>query len=376
MRRSTSSRRCRRFVTAFAAMTLAFGSAACGSGAGGGNSGDGETVELRFSYFSGENTSFGQLWSWWMDEVERRSGGQVQFERFWDGTLLDATQTLDGLKDGRIDLGQVSTAYYPGAFPLSSITEVPFITSNAPAVSTVFTELEESNEALEQEWTSQAVEPIAWHATAPSPLGSQAPLAGVADLRGKRIRAVDTGSRALDQAGANLINIEVSQIYSGMERDLVDAYYGVPFSFIEPLKLTEVTSHITDLGLGVASLNVLSMSAERWNELPENVKTVMAEVSREVPVKVVEFEAMVEDVTCEAARTAGIQMAELPEPEVAALRAAGQEPLLEAWREQVTAAGGSPDQFYEQYTQALEAAEAEIAYETGLQRCMERAPGQ
>lgn len=369
---STSNRHCRRLLTTLAAAALALGSAACGSEAGGGGaSAGGEPVELRFSYFSGENTSFGQLWTWWMDEVETRSGGQVRFERFWDGSLLDATQTLDGIKDGRIDLGQVSTAYYPGAFPLSSVTEVPFITSNVPAVSTVFTRLEESNEALRQEWTSQGVEPIAWHATAPSPLGSQAAVNGVADLRGKRIRAVDAGSRALGQAGANLINIEVSEIYSGMQRSLVDAYYGVPFSFIEPLKLTEVTTHITDLGLGVASLNVLSMSAQSWDELPEEVKTVMTEVSAEVPTQVVAFEGAAEDVTCEAVQAAGIALAELPEPEVAQLREAGQEPLLEAWREQASAAGASPEEFYQQYTQALEEVEPEFDYETGLRRCMD-----
>lgn len=365
-----SNGRCRRLLTA-ATAALALGLAACGSEAGGGAaSAGGEPVELRFSYFSGERTSFGQLWTWWMDEVETRSGGQVRFERFWDGSLLDATQTLDGIKDGRIDLGQVSTAYYPGAFPLSSVTEVPFVTSNVPAVSTVFTRLEESNEALKQEWTSQGVEPVAWHATAPSPLGSQAPISGVADLRGKRIRAVDAGSRALDQAGANLINIEVSEIYSGMERSLVDAYYGVPFSFIEPLKLTEVTTHITDLGLGVASLNVLSMSAQSWEELPEDVKAVMAEVSSEVPTQVVAFESMAEDVTCEAVGAAGITLAELPEPEVAQLREAGQEPLLEAWRGQASGAGASPEEFFQQYTQALEEVEPEFDYETGLRRCM------
>jgi len=376
----STARRSRLAAIMLSAAALALVAAGCGSdddsgGETAGAASSGESVELRFAYFSGENTSFGQLWSWWMDEVTKRSDGRVTFERFWDASLLGAPEMADGLRDGRVDLAQVSTPYYPGTFPLSTVTELPFITSNLPAVAAAFSELEESSDALKQEWTGQGLEPVAWNGTAGSALGLQGPVDSVEDLRGKRIRAVDRGSKVLGYTGANLINIEIPDLYGGMQRDLVEGYYGVPFSFVGPLKLTEVTKSLTDLGLGVPALNVLAMSSEGWNDLPEDLQAIMAEVTEEVPAKSAEFESAAEQVTCDAVEAEGVELSVLPEAEVAKLREAGEERLKAEWVEEISSKGGPAEEFYQQYIDAVKAAESEYEYTPGLQQCMEKLEG-
>ena len=118
--------------------TAALALTACGSGDA---SGDADERTLTFSYMAGEATPIGEVWTWWMDEVEDRSGGTLTFDRFWDATLLGATETVEGLADGRADVGQVLPTVYAGKFPLSSVGELPFESSNPAAVSQALGEL-------------------------------------------------------------------------------------------------------------------------------------------------------------------------------------------------------------------------------------------
>jgi TRAP-type C4-dicarboxylate transport system substrate-binding protein len=371
--RTSTRRAARRAAGLLAVAALALGAAACGSdddATGGSASSDGKPIKLTFAYFSGEKTSFGQLWSWWMDEVEKRTNGRVKFERFWDASLLKAPEMVEGLNDGRVDIAQVSPPYYPGTFPLSTIAELPFITPNLPAVSATFAELHAKNDALRKEWEGKGLVPLAWNAAAGSALGTNKPINRVEDLKGLKIRAVDRGSKILQSAKANLINVEVSEVYSAMSRGLVQGYYGIPFSFFAPLKLNEVTKHLTDLGLGVPAIGALAMSRQGWSRLPEDVQKVMTEVSAEVPTKQGEFEALVEKGSCEAAKEAGVKLNVLPPAEVDRLRSLGEERIRKEWMDEVAGKGAPAEAFYSQYIETVRRFEKEYDYTPGLQACM------
>lgn len=368
-----------------AAMLIVVGVAACGSGSGGGSAGagggdggaagGGEATTLRFAYFSGENDPHGRLWAWWMDEVERRTDGAVSFEPFWDATLLDATEMVDGLRDGRVDLATVAPTYYPGTFPVTNVAELPFVTENVPAASQAFAELGRTSEPLRAEWSRQGLHPVAFNAGPGSAIGSRDPIDSVDDLDGMRLRALDRGSKLLARAGANLVNIGLPELYSSLQRDLVNGYYGVPFAFAGPTRLIEVTEHLTDPGIGLAAMSALAMSESGWERLPADVRDAMEEVSAEVPAQQARFLAAAEDETCAAAREEGVEISVLPPAEVERLRA-GADEIRDAWIAEADDAGYPGERFHREYTTAVaEAADDFPDYETGLKRCLAGAAG-
>ena len=338
-----------------------------------GGSGDDGSEErtLTFSYMAGEQTPIGEVWTWWLDEVEERTNGELTFDRFWDATLLGATETIEGLNDGRADVAQVLPTVYAGRFPLSSVGELPFESSNAAAVSQSLGELgSEEGSPLAAEWADEGLVPLAWSIGSSSALATNEPIETVDDLRGLRLRANDRGSRVLDAAGANLINIELAEIYGSMERGLVDGIYGIPFSFSGPLKYPEVADHFTDLGIGVSTVNALSMSESTWESLTQEQRDVIAEVNAEVPAKIAEVEQRWDEDSCEAVREEGDTASVLPQAESDKIREAGKDAVDEEWREQVSDAGADAESFYEEYRSALEAAEGDHpTFETGVARC-------
>ena len=365
----------RRGARALAAATVAAALAVAGCGGSGstdggdgGSASAGETQDqkLTFSYMAGENTPIGQLWTWWMDEIEERSRGSIRFDRFWDGTLLGATETIEGLADGRADVAQVLPSVYPGRFPLTSIGELPFMSSNAPAVARAFTNLSEEG-PLREEWTRQKLVPLAFSIGASSAMGTKFPVREAEDLRGKRLRATDRGSKVLQSVGANLINIELAEIYGSMERGLVDGFYGIPFSFIGPMKFGEVSRQFTDTGIGVSTVNGLAMSEGGWAKLSEEQQAIVEEVSAEAPAKVAEFDAQFEDETCRQLRADGVDLFVLPEAEVEKLRSGGQQRVVDEWKDE---GGSGAEAFFDTYSAELERGAEEFGdYQTGVARC-------
>ncbi|GAA1164765.1 hypothetical protein GCM10009584_02070 [Ornithinimicrobium humiphilum] len=364
----TTSRTATGALVAVAALTLA----ACGD-SGGGTTAEAESEErtLLFSYMAGEATPIGEVWTWWLDEVETRTDGALTFERYWDATLLGATETVEGLTDGRADVGQVLPTVYAGRFPVSSVGELPFESSNAAAVSQALGELgRDESSALAQEWGGQGLVPLAWSIGSSSALATNEPIETVDDLKGMRLRANDRGSKVLSSVGADLINIELAEIYGSMDRGLIDGIYGIPFSFAGPLKYPEVADYFTDLGIGVSTVNALSMSKETWESLTDEQREVIAELSAEVPAKIAEVEQRWDETSCEQVQADGDTVFVLPQSESDKIREAGKEKVDAEWRDQVSKAGVDAEAFYQTYRTALESAEKDHpTYQTGVARC-------
>jgi TRAP-type C4-dicarboxylate transport system substrate-binding protein len=321
----------------------------------------------------GEQTAIGELWAWWLDEIEDRTDGELTFDRFWDATLLKSSETMQGLNDGRADIGQVLPTVYAGQFPLTSVGELPFETSNAAAIAqTLGTMGRDEGSALAKEWAGHSLIPLAWSVGASSALATNEPIEKASDLKGMRLRANDRGSRVLESIGVNLINIELAEIYGSMERGLVDGIYGIPFSFSGPLKYPEVADYFTDLGLGVSTVNGLAINQDTWSTLTEEQQQVITEVSAGVPAKIAEIEQRWEEDSCAAVKEAGDSVFVLPEEESAKIEAAGKEKVFDAWEQEVEGGGNDAQGFYDEYRTALEVAVADHpTFQTGVQRCAE-----
>ena len=370
---STLDRPRRTLALVLATIGLALAAVGCGgtgeSESGGSASGDSSPKTLRFAYFAGEKTSFGQLWTYWMDEVEKRSNGSIKFDRFWDASLLKAPEMADGLRDGRVDVAQITPPFYPGKFPVTSVTELPFVSDNVPAGATAISEMAATGPVAD-EWKKNGLKPLAWNIAAPGALGTKQPLPNVAALEGRKLRGNDRSSQVLGMVGANLVNLDLAEIYGAMERDLINGFFGIPFAFVGPLKFVEVAKNYTDVGMGITTANALTMSEQGWAELSKEQQDIMVEVSKEIPAKLAETDGAAEDASCEALKAGGAKLTAFPEPEVEKLRAAGEEKLRADWAKDVSSAGVDADAVYEEWKQKTEAAEGDFQdYTLGLERC-------
>lgn len=341
---------------------------------GGDNGGDAaeEPRTLTFGYHTGEKTPIGQVWAWWMAEIEERTNGSITFDAYWDGTLVKGPEIVEALTDGRVDVAQVMPTLYTTTFPITSVHELPFQSSNSPAVSQAMAQMaSDESGPIFGEFEAKGIRPLAWAIGGSSALGTVKPVATVDDLKGLRIRGNDRSSQVMGAAGANIINMELAEVYGSLDRGLIDGVYGVPFGFVGPLKYPEVVNSFTDTGMGVASANALSIGEDLWDELSDEQRRVIMEVSAEVPAKVGEFDAQFDALSCETVKESGSELHVFSEAEVEKLRAAGADKIYEDWKKAATDAGADAEAVIEAYTEALRAAEPEYPdYKTGVASCL------
>lgn len=370
----------RRVAVVASALALSGGLAACGgddndstTSASASGGGGGKAMTLKFGYHTGEQTPIGQVWAWWMDEIEKRSDGSIKFDRYWDGTLVKGTDMIEALNDGRVDVTQVMPTLFTQQFPVTAVGELPFETSNSPALSETMREVSNADGPLREEWTKQKLIPLGWAIGSSSALTTKDPVETVADLKGKRIRGNDRQSRVLKAAGANVINMELAEVYGSLQRGLINGVYGVPFGFIGPLKYAEVAKNFTDTGMGAASVNALAVSEKLWGELSDEQKKVIEEVNLEVPAKVGEMDAKFDALSCDVVKDEGGKLFVFSDEEVAKLKAAGYQQVLDEWKKNLSDKGVDADQFHTDYQAKLKAAEGKFPdYRTGVAACAEK----
>ena len=83
--------------------------------------------KLIFATYFSEVYSASKTAIWMMDEIEKRSGGEIKFEKYWSGSLLKAPDLFPGLRSGAADIViGAPAAYNVREYPLANVV-MPYI---------------------------------------------------------------------------------------------------------------------------------------------------------------------------------------------------------------------------------------------------------
>lgn len=362
-------------VGAAAALALA----ACGgggSGAEGSGSGSGdEPIRVRYVTGQPESPSYSQTVAWWAEEVEKRSDGAVEIELFFNGSLVASEDTLGALSSGgTAELGFVTPAYAPTEFPLWNISSVVFTTDNAEARMNAFYDQYENNDLFRAEFEAQGIEVLAFDPIGPAALAATEPVTGLADLKGLRLRAVGLISEALEEVGARPAAVAAEEIYESVERGTLDGITAAPFDSLDGFGMDEVAPHITATGAGTYISTAIGANKEWWDSLPEDVQSVMLEVSEELKTYSVELLMELETAACELIAEADGSVQVFSDADTQAWEDAAGARVQDKWLADATASGLSEEDaqaFLQEHLDLIAEREAESSYTNGMAKCAE-----
>lgn len=328
-----------------------------------------QTYQLRFASYIGKAAAQSKATEWWAQEIERRTGGRVKVQFFYQASLLPATDILRGIADRRADLGYVANAYHPAELPLSSIVGIPFVTSNAEAQMRTFTELYRRNEAYRREWEKQGVHVLLFHPLSENIVGMREPLRDAAGLKGKRVRGLGYVNQVLQILGANPTAIAAPEIYEALQRGTIDGYSGFAFEVVTALKLHEVAKHTVGIGTGNYVFAVTPITKATWDGMPADLKKVINEVSDLYIGKFLEVLKETEDEVCAAIKKVGGTVTAFPNAEVERIKVQIGDQINKLWIKDASARGVAAEPFLADYLQTLKKYEAQSKHVSGVLRC-------
>jgi TRAP-type C4-dicarboxylate transport system substrate-binding protein len=271
-----------KWLKAALVVCLAFSLAACGGQSAGGDAAgekqsSSETITLKYAFFAAEQTYPAVVAKKWAEALEQRTGGKVKVEFYFGGTLLDASNMLDGVQKNVADVGLTALSYEPGRFPLLEISDLPFGYPNATVGSQVVSD-------LVREFPPEALKDykiVKVFTTEPLYIQSKDPIASLEDLKGQQLRIAGALTPLMEALGAAPVGMSQAELAQALQTGIVSGYVSER-AMLKDMRFAEMVGYYTDYPLGLVTLTAV-MNQNVWNSLPEDVQKVIDELYLEMP---------------------------------------------------------------------------------------------
>jgi TRAP-type C4-dicarboxylate transport system substrate-binding protein len=212
----------------------------------------------------------------WTEEVKKRTNGRVEITVFPGASLCKVTQQYDCAKSGIADLAWGVTGWTPGRFPMTSVTELPFLVRTAAVSAQILADLWEKY--LQQEYHDVHV--LYLHTPPAVHINMQSrPVRVLDDFKGLKIRTPTAiMSNLLESLGATPVGMPATEIYQNMSTKVIDGFT-MPFEALPPFRLHEVTRYHTEVWISGSAVFAMFMNKAKYAALPAEVRQVLDETT-------------------------------------------------------------------------------------------------
>ncbi len=234
-------------------------------------------IKLNYSNFFPAPHKNSQLAEQWVKEVEKRTNGKVKITYYPGNTLTPAAQTFDSVKKGIADIGYSCFAYTPGRFPMMEAIDLPLGYKNGAQATALINAYYEKFKPKELE----DVHVLYLHAHGPGILHTKKPVNKIEDVKGMKIRATGLAAKVVTALGGAPVGTTMPETYDALRTGVADGALA-PVEALQGWKWGEVVSSTTkDFGAAYTTGMFIVMNKSKWNSLPEDVKKVFTDVSKE-----------------------------------------------------------------------------------------------
>lgn len=243
---------------------------------------DGGSRTLTYSTYLSRDHPFSRTFEDWMSSVTARTGGRVQFQAFYDGSVCPSDETLSCVEDGRVDMAFDAPPFNP-VLSVANIGSVAFQTPDFDTVTRALNKLNQESPEIAEEYRERNQHILFMGGGTPPVLALTAatPVSSLADLSGLSVRATGGMATGLRLLGMNTAAIDANQIYESIERGVV-AGAGYGFDTFTDTGLYEVAPKLFDISdMGVYNTVNFSINLDVWEELPPDVRSAMDAASTE-----------------------------------------------------------------------------------------------
>lgn len=307
-------------------------------------------INLNYAFFAPEQTFPGMQMQFWADELEKRTDGKVTVNTFPGGSLLSASNMLDGVLNGVADIGLTTTSYEPARFPLLNlIGDFSGIEVNAEVASQVAYQLVQEF-PLEQ-FDLEEFKVITVFTAEPGYLQTRNQVSTLEDLAGMEIR-VPGESDTMRTLGAVPVGMSQAETGEALQAGIVQGVASSRETLMD-LQYARYLNYITDYPLTNVVMLVV-MSRQRWDSLPEDVQQVIDELGAEASQYAGRYlDDHVQEAIAWSKENHGLEVVTLSDAEQARW-AELLEPLNTQRIEQISAQGLPAEALYERMLELIE----------------------
>ncbi len=208
---------------------------------------------------------------------------QIEWMEAYGGQIVKPRGVLEGIKLGLGDIGIVTTIFHNSALPSQGISAVtPFVSADArvvaQAVDEIAREFPQMNAELEAEnqvYLATGVVLDTYQVFSTDPINS------LSDMEGLKIAGAGYNLRYLEGIpGAAGVRGGLPDFYNMIQTGVVDAAMLWPEA-AKTFTIAEVAPYMLQADLGAVNSKTVTVNADVWASLPDEVKDVLLQVAVE-----------------------------------------------------------------------------------------------
>ncbi|MBI4829474.1 MAG: TRAP transporter substrate-binding protein [Nitrospinae bacterium] len=218
--------------------------------------------------------------------IEQMSEGRLAIRVYAGGELVPALEVFDAVSAGTVEMGNGASYYWAGKVPEAQFfTSIPF-GFNAQQMSAWL------NFGGGLELWNKAYEPFNLIVMPALETGAQMSawykkeIKSLADLKGLKMRAPGLGAKAMAKAGVSIVLLPGGELYTALERGVIDAADWIAPYHDMALGLHRAASYYYHPGwrepCGVCELTV---NRTAWDSLPKDLQAIVRAAAAENYVK-------------------------------------------------------------------------------------------
>jgi TRAP-type C4-dicarboxylate transport system substrate-binding protein len=218
------------------------------------------------------------LWTWFADEVAKRTGGKIQGEVVSLPELgLTGFELVRVTKAGLVDFADVILAYVAGEVPVIEGVDLPGLYPNLDASVRAHAHFLNAVRKYEDRLGGVVLGGYIWPGQY---LITRKPVQSPGDLKGLKVRVYGAAQTELAKTlGMEPVAITLAEVYTALERGTVDAAITGSYPAFA-IKLYEVAKYIVDINHGPNS-GVLVLSKRAWDRASPDEQAMLRKLGDE-----------------------------------------------------------------------------------------------
>jgi len=218
-------------------------------------------------------------------EVDKRlaeSGNyKMECQESYGGSIVKPKGVLEGVKLGLGDIGIVTTIFHSSKLPSQGLAAVtPFIAPDATVVAKAVDEIAKEFPTMQEEFAKQNQVYLATGVVLDTyQVFSSQPVESLKDIEGGKVAGAGMNMRYVEGIkGAAGVRGGLTDFYSMLQTGLVEHAMLWPEA-AKTFKIAEVAPYMLKADLGAVNSKTVTVNADYWEKLPEEVQNVLLEVA-------------------------------------------------------------------------------------------------
>ncbi|QJD59898.1 TRAP transporter substrate-binding protein DctP [Pseudomonas sp. gcc21] len=227
-------------------------------------------------------TGINKALSWWAQELESRTDGEVSVNVHYMGSLVKLKDAVGGISSGVADAGYVIPAYSQARMPLHYLSTTAEGSGDQYVTMEAWRRMYDKFPQLQEELDRNNMVYLSHYSIGPGVLISKdTPFFTPDDFGGKKIRLASLWAKAasLEPWNVNPVNLTFPDIYTALGRGTIDGAQSY-LNYVIPYRHHEIVNHVVEPSLGQQT-NIVVMNKRVYENLSQKTRAVIEELKGE-----------------------------------------------------------------------------------------------